>query len=109
MPSLTIRHVTTYRYRQPVAFGEHRIPVEYGSKIGLVTVAVVRDPQHAIPLHGTFVGFPSDHLGMAVQVSVTSDSLQANCATPQHSTSLQFRQPMSVRGQRKLRERIDIR
>jgi K+-transporting ATPase KdpF subunit len=23
MPSLTIRHVTTYRYRQPVAFGEH--------------------------------------------------------------------------------------
>src|SRR3974377_1170311 len=25
MPVLTIRHVTTYRYRQPVAFGEHRI------------------------------------------------------------------------------------
>src|SRR5664279_980420 len=25
MPSLTIRHVTTYRYRQPVAFGEHRM------------------------------------------------------------------------------------
>jgi transglutaminase-like putative cysteine protease len=25
-------------------------------KIGLVTVAVVRDPQHAIPLHGTFIG-----------------------------------------------------
>src|SRR3981081_1093018 len=24
-PSLTIRHVTTYRYRQPVAFGEHRM------------------------------------------------------------------------------------
>jgi hypothetical protein len=23
-PSLTTRHVTTYRYRQPVAFGEHR-------------------------------------------------------------------------------------
>jgi Bacterial transglutaminase-like N-terminal region len=22
---LTIRHVTTYRYRQPVAFGEHRM------------------------------------------------------------------------------------
>jgi transglutaminase-like putative cysteine protease len=31
-------------------------------KIGLVTVAVVRDPHHAIPLHGTFNGFPSDHL-----------------------------------------------
>src|SRR5271166_6924101 len=25
MPSLSIRHVTTYRYRQPVAFGEHRM------------------------------------------------------------------------------------
>src|SRR5580692_4117767 len=25
MPSLTIRHVTTYRYRKPVAFGEHRM------------------------------------------------------------------------------------
>src|SRR5271166_7181731 len=25
MPFLTIRHVTTYRYRQPVAFGEHRM------------------------------------------------------------------------------------
>jgi hypothetical protein len=25
MPSPTIRHVTTYRYRQPVAFGEHRM------------------------------------------------------------------------------------
>ena len=25
MASLTIRHVTTYRYRQPVAFGEHRL------------------------------------------------------------------------------------
>jgi transglutaminase-like putative cysteine protease len=26
--------------------------------IGLVKVAVVRDPYHAIPLHGTFIGFP---------------------------------------------------
>ncbi|MGZ8386670.1 MAG: transglutaminase family protein [Rhodoplanes sp.] len=25
MPILTVRHVTTYRYKQPVAFGEHRI------------------------------------------------------------------------------------
>ena len=25
MQSLTIRHLTTYRYRQPVAFGEHRM------------------------------------------------------------------------------------
>ena len=25
MPILTIRHVTAYHYRKPVAFGEHRI------------------------------------------------------------------------------------
>src|SRR5476649_2736500 len=25
MQSLTIRHLTTYRYRQPVSFGEHRM------------------------------------------------------------------------------------
>jgi transglutaminase-like putative cysteine protease len=41
----------------------------------LVTVAVVRDPLHALPLHGTFFGFPSDHLGMEVQVSVRSFSV----------------------------------
>jgi hypothetical protein len=25
---------------------------------------VVRDPRQAIPLHGTWTGFPSDNLGM---------------------------------------------
>ena len=25
MPFVTIRHITTYRYRRPVAFGEHRM------------------------------------------------------------------------------------
>jgi transglutaminase-like putative cysteine protease len=60
--------------------------------IGLVTVAVVRDPHHAIPLHGTFIGFPSDHLSMDVQVSVTSGTLEANRASPQRSTWPQIRQ-----------------
>jgi hypothetical protein len=32
------------------------------------------DPRNAIPLYGTYVGFPSDHLGMEVQVSVMFDS-----------------------------------
>ncbi len=44
---------------------------------GLVTVAVVRDPIQAIPLHGTFVGSASDHLGMEVEVRVTSDAQSA--------------------------------
>jgi transglutaminase-like putative cysteine protease len=38
----------------------------------LVRVAVVLDPRQAIPLHGTWTGFPSDNLGMTVQVSVTA-------------------------------------
>ena len=40
--------------------------------IGLVIVATAPDPRHAIPLHDTFFGSPSDHLGMEVQVSVMS-------------------------------------
>ena len=41
-------------------------------KAKLVTVAVVRDPDQALPLHGTFMGSASDPLGMEVRVSVTS-------------------------------------
>src|SRR5216684_1460609 len=39
---------------------------------GLVRVAVVRDPHQAIPLHGTWTGFPSHNLGMTVEVNVTA-------------------------------------
>jgi len=63
--------------------------------IGLVSVAVVRDPYHAIPLHGTFIGFPSDHLGMEVEVSVTSGPPEAICAAPQRSSWPSFRHPGS--------------
>ena len=41
-------------------------------KSALVTVAVVGDPDDALPLHGTFIGSASDPLGMEVRVSVTS-------------------------------------
>jgi transglutaminase-like putative cysteine protease len=40
--------------------------------IGLVTVAFVRDPRHAIPLHGTYIGLASDFLAMEVHVRLTS-------------------------------------
>lgn len=36
----------------------------------LVRVAVVRDPASASPVSGTFVGFPSDDVGMSVEVDV---------------------------------------
>jgi transglutaminase-like putative cysteine protease len=43
----------------------------------LVRVAVVREPRQAIPLHGTWTGFPSDYLGMNVEVAVTSDAAES--------------------------------
>lgn len=51
-------------------------------KRNLVVVAVVRDPGHAIPLHGTFIGLPSDPIGMEVEVSVESDTSQLFWAAP---------------------------
>jgi transglutaminase-like putative cysteine protease len=46
----------------------------------LVRVAVVRDPRQAIPLHGTWRGFPSDYLGMQVELAVTSDAAESERA-----------------------------
>ena len=36
----------------------------------LIRVAVARDHRQAVPLHGSWTGFPSDSLGMTVEVSV---------------------------------------
>ncbi|NVN84992.1 MAG: transglutaminase family protein [Rhodopseudomonas sp.] len=38
----------------------------------LVRVAVARDPQQAIPLHGTYIGGADEFLGMDVSISVVS-------------------------------------
>jgi transglutaminase-like putative cysteine protease len=38
----------------------------------LIRVAVARDHRHVLPLHGTWTGFPSDSLGMTVEVDVTA-------------------------------------
>jgi hypothetical protein len=40
----------------------------------------VRDPRHAIPLHGTWTGYPSDYLGMSIEVAVTSDAAKSGRA-----------------------------
>jgi transglutaminase-like putative cysteine protease len=40
----------------------------------LIRVAVVRDPRQAVPVSGTWTGFPSDSLGMTVEVEVTTDT-----------------------------------
>ncbi len=44
----------------------------------LIRVAVVRDPSQAVPLSGTWTGFPSDSLGMTVTVKVTEDPVSAS-------------------------------
>ncbi len=38
---------------------------------GLIRVGVTRDPYQAVPVSGTWRGFPSDNLGMTVSVDVT--------------------------------------
>jgi transglutaminase-like putative cysteine protease len=43
----------------------------------LVTVAVVQDPLDALPLHGTYFGGASDHLGMDVHVRVLTGAPDA--------------------------------
>ena len=49
----------------------------------LIRVAVVRDPAQAVPLSGSWTGFPSDSLGMTVEVQVTSDEATSEtAATP---------------------------
>jgi transglutaminase-like putative cysteine protease len=40
------------------------------SNPGLIRVAVARDPYHAIPISGSWRGFPADNLGLRVSVSV---------------------------------------
>ena len=39
----------------------------------LIRVAVVRDPVQ-VPVAGTWTGFPSDSLGMTVEVEVTAEA-----------------------------------
>ncbi len=50
----------------------------------LIRVAVVRDPRQAVPVSGTWTGFPSDSLGMTVAVEVTAES-PAEDPSPQPS------------------------
>jgi transglutaminase-like putative cysteine protease len=48
MPPLTIRHLTTYRYRKPVAFGEHRMMLRprdcHGQKVVAARLGITPEP-----------------------------------------------------------------
>jgi transglutaminase-like putative cysteine protease len=52
----------------------------------LIRVAVARDSAQAVPLSGTWTGFPSDHLGMEVEVDVTSDEEPRAAVAEQYGT-----------------------
>ena len=38
----------------------------------LIRVAIGREPSQAVPLWGSWIGFPADALGLTVQVDVTA-------------------------------------
>ena len=48
----------------------------------LIRVAVARDPRQAVPISGTWTGFPSDSLGMTVEVEVTAETDAAPAIKP---------------------------
>ena len=53
----------------------------------LIRVAVVRDPRQAVPLSGSYVGFPSDHAEMAVSVTVTAEETMPVATAPRRAAS----------------------
>lgn len=58
MPILSVRHVTTYRYRQPVGFGEHRIMFRprdsYDQRLIAATLTITPEPTSLRWLHDVF-------------------------------------------------------
>ena len=65
MPSLTIRHVTTYRYRQPVAFGEHRMMLRprdsHDQRVIEVSLEISPEPRSLRFVQDSF----GNHVGIA--------------------------------------------
>src|SRR5215218_8411058 len=58
MSVLSVRHVTTYRYRQPVAFGEHRVMFRprdsYDQRLIEASIAIVPEPASLHWVHDVF-------------------------------------------------------
>lgn len=70
MASLTIRHVTTYRYRRPVSFGEHRLMFRprdtNGQKVKSSRLAITPPPES--------LDFIEDSFGNQIGVALFSGS-----------------------------------
>ncbi|WP_245442760.1 transglutaminase family protein [Methylobacterium terrae] len=58
MPILSVDHVTTYRYRQPVGFGEHRLLFRprdsYDQRLIAASLAITPEPQALHWIHDVF-------------------------------------------------------
>src|SRR5271156_3168552 len=58
MPIITVRHVTTYRYKQPVAFGEHRMMLRprdsYDQKLLDAKLVITPEPADIRWVHDVF-------------------------------------------------------
>jgi len=54
---------------------------------GLVRVAVARDPYQALPLSGTWSGFPNSSIGMNVEVDVQLDEAAADSRRSAHGAT----------------------
>ena len=61
MTVLTVRHVTVYRYRVPVGFGDHRMMFRprdgYDQKVLDESLTIVPEPTHIGWLHDVFGNF----------------------------------------------------
>ena len=58
MPVLTVKHLTTYRYKQPVAFGEHRMMLRprdyYDQKLLEAKLVITPEPTDIRWVHDVF-------------------------------------------------------
>ncbi|MBV8589268.1 MAG: transglutaminase family protein, partial [Acetobacteraceae bacterium] len=58
MPILSVHHVTTYRYKQPVAFGEHRLMLRpregHDQRLVETTLEITPEPSRLRWIHDVF-------------------------------------------------------
>src|SRR5476649_546676 len=85
MPSLTIRHITTYRYRQPVAFGEHRMMLRprdsHDQRVVEASLAITPEPSSLRHVQDAF----GNHVAIARFDSVSSELSFESTVCLEHS------------------------
>ena len=89
MPFLTVRHVTTYRYKQPVAFGEHRVMFRprdsYDQRLLHASLVVAPEPVSLHWTHDVFGNCVACARFSGRSISLRFESLIELEHSPQHS------------------------